>query len=761
MASRREFLQAVGASTLGALTFTGCQPTGEFVAQSRVRLPEDLVSAYEDWYATSCEGCGAGCGTIVRVVAGRAKKVEGIPEHPLNQGRTCARGQAAVQEQYHPDRIPGPLMRRGPRGAVDGFFPVTWDDALDRVATNLRELYGAGRGNEVAMLTQPLGAHRATLLDRFTQAYGARWLRLDPLPQTPVRTAVERVFGIDRLPAFDIQRSRYVLSFGADFLSTWLSPVHYGYEYGIFRQGYYQADRFAPRTGQQPRGHLVQVEPRFSMTAANADEWVWIRPGMEGLLALSMLQVIVSEGLGDPAGVAMLGSASGLDQYAPEQVAVDTGVGAERVRRIAREFAQRGPSLALAGGLAAAHTNGTENLAAVYALNLAVGSVGRPGGVLPNPPPVLGLPPTTRASTLSEWQDLTRELRAGQVQTVLIHDANPVYGLPAGLQVQDALHHASLIVSFSSFMDETTALADLVLPSHLPLEDWGDSIPDPGPGLQVLTMQQPVVRPFFDTRSVWDVLLVLAEEIGGEMPEALPWPTFQSMLKDGARELMQHTAQAAPAADPRSFDYFWVQLLQQGGWWEAPRAELQEPSVVNARTPLQLDWRPPVLAGNEAEFPFYLAVFAHNSWREGRASHLPWMQAAPDPVTTVVWQSWVEVNPRLADRLDLEEGDLVAVETPVGRAELPVYVSPAAPPDVLSIPMGQGHAFYGRWASDRGVNPMQLLAPLVDRSTGALAYAATRARLIKLGKRVQLPKLEGTEPARQVPNSPVLEITTS
>src|SRR5690606_20912370 len=144
---------------------------------------------------------------------------------------------------------------------------------------------------------------------------------------------------------------------------------------------------------------------------------------------------------------------------------------------------------------------------------------------------------------------------------------------------------------------------------------------------------------------------------------------------------------------------------------------------------------------------------------DGHAAHLPWLQAAPDPVTSVTWQTWIELNPRTAAELGVREGDLVAVDTPAGQAVAPVYVNPAAPPDVLGIPLGQGHAGYGRWAAGRGVNPLDLLAPLVDEATGALAYAATRARLVPVGRRISLPKLEGSVPAYQLPDAQVLKVT--
>src|SRR5438093_673697 len=146
--TRRRSLQ-VAATATGAVAFTGCQvqlpqtPLREFVEQSRVRLAEDTVTAYENWYASTCRQCGAGCGIIVRVVEGRAKKVEGNPDHPLNLGKLCARGQAAVQEQYHPDRLRGPQrLAGGPQLRGRGTFsPTTWEEALRDLGSRLHEVY--------------------------------------------------------------------------------------------------------------------------------------------------------------------------------------------------------------------------------------------------------------------------------------------------------------------------------------------------------------------------------------------------------------------------------------------------------------------------------------------------------------------------------------------------------------------------------------------------------------------------------------------
>ncbi len=756
--TRRQFLQAAATTSVGAVVFTGCQPARhEFLIESRPQLAEDVVNGYENWYATVCRGCSAGCGTIVRVIDGQAKKVEGNPDHPLNLGKLCARGQASVQEQYHPDRIQGPMKRTGERGS-GSFVDISWDEALDTLRTRLSQLRSQGRQSDVALLTDPLRAHRAFLVERFASAYGLQWHTLDLTGEAPLREAARRVFGSDILPEFDIQNARYVLSFGADFLGPWLSQVHYSIEYGRFREGDYRARQFRPRQQGTPRGYLVQVEPRMSATGASADEWVWVKPGSEGTLALAIGQVMLAEGTADANGAQLLGGPTSLNIYSPERVADQVGIPSDRIRQIARAFADQKPALAIAGGTSSTYTNSTEALTAILTLNLIAGNVGRPGGILANPGPAInGLTVNPKRDTLADWQRLTDRIRSGGFQAVLVKDANPVYESPAALRFGESLRNAPFIASFSSFHDETTRMADLILPSNLPLEEWGDDVPDPAPGFQIHTVQQPAIRPLYDTRSFSDILLTLGDELGSPVREALPWRTFKDLLRERLRPLQ--SAQRGSVREP-DFERFWVKMLQQGGWWDETNTGTSQPvTAAPDVTRLIASFPAPQFEGGDRDYPFNLVLFPHNTLGTGSGAHIPWLQSAPDPMTSATWQSWVEVNPAVARDMGLREGDVVTVETPRGKIDVPVYINRAASPTVLSIPLGQGHTDYGRWAEKRGANPLDLVGPSTDQATGALAYGSARAKLTKTGRHMSLPKYEGTAESVQLEEIQILKIT--
>jgi len=742
--SRRQFLQ-LSATSLGGALYAGCSfPAKELLVQSPVRLPEDLVTGLDNWYASGCGQCPAGCGVVVRVIEGRAKKLEGNPFHPVNGGKSCARGQAAVQAVYHPDRIQGPLRRTGERGS-GRFAPISWDEGLNQLTGELQRLRGSGAADGAVLVTAPLRGHLGLVVQQFASAYGLQHLSYEPVEQTALRAAMKNLFGQDLLPEFDIARAAYVLSFGADPLGSWLSPVHYGRAYGEFRQG------------RAKRGTFVQVEPRFSTTTAGADEWVPVRPGTEGILALSLAQVIVAEKLGEQSVADALTGGAGaraLEAFQPTRVAAETGVPAERIVALARAFAGNRPALAVGGGSAAAHTNGLFNLTAIYALNLLVGSAGKPGGLLFNPPPTLkGVPAAGVAAPFRAWQDLVGRLREGRgrpVSLLMVHAADPVYGLPGALQFGEAIGKVPLIVSFSSFMDDTAAMADLILPDHTFLESWGSDIPEPGPGHEAVTFQQPAVAPVFETRPFGDVLLTLAEEVGGAVQRALPWDTMQTLLREAAGLLQREQRGVVREAE---FPVFWTKLLQRGGWWD----ELSK-GPAPATRPVQLPQVAvaPRFAGDDE---YHFLPFPSVSLGAGEGAHLPWLQATPDPLTTVTWQTWVELNPRTAHKLGLQEGDVVAVVSPHGEIEAPVYVYPAAREDTVAMPMGQGHRHSSRWSEGRGVNPAAILAPLLDEQTGALAWAATRVRLRPTGKRLRLPKIEGSVISIQRPGADVVEVT--
>ena len=275
--SRREFLALGAKATAGTMIFAACGlPERELIVQSPVDMPEDLVRGEDAWYATTWPDMPGGDGLIVRVMQGRAKKIAGNPDHPVNLGKQSARHDAAIQLTYHPDRISEPMLRQSKGGLYE---PISWQ----RAEQLMQRAVEAGKDN-MSVVTNPLGGHLEWVAINFAALNGGRHIKFDPTEQGVMQDAIRFVYEQEDPPHYDIANANTILSIGADWLSTWQSSVGYSVRYGEFRS-------------KHDRGYLIHAEPRMSMTAANADLWLPVIPGYEGHLAMSMAQVIVDERL--------------------------------------------------------------------------------------------------------------------------------------------------------------------------------------------------------------------------------------------------------------------------------------------------------------------------------------------------------------------------------------------------------------------------------------------------------------------------------
>jgi anaerobic selenocysteine-containing dehydrogenase len=533
----------------------------------------------------------------------------------------------------------------------------------------------------------------------------------DPFGQDAHLSANESVYGVRDLPEHDIPGTRYLLSFSGDFLETGLSPVHFGYAYGMMR-------------GARPtvRGKFVHFGPRLSMTAASADAFLPITPGTEGFAALGIAHVLVNEKLTPAAAVASALWNAGLRDATPGAVEERTGVPAGDIETVAREFASNQPGMAMAGDAAASCTNGVFNLSCVALLNVLAGNVGKPGGItfpdrrtafakygeeapLLLPPAETGYPAVRAA---------VEGMRNGAFRMALLSGAtNPAFTLPPSLRFGEALLKVPTIVSLASFLDETTSLSDLVLPVPTGLEEWGDDVAPVGHSGEAITLGQPVVETFRDTRSMPDILIAAAKEMGGRAAAALPWNSFRECLDQ---------AYAGMGIDLE-------EARRNGGIFAGiPGAERKAPKGTATALPKASE---AVFEGDRARYPLLLHVYPSISHFDGRGANLPWLQELPDPVATAVWRNWVEVGPKTAARLGLSDGDGVTVESPFGSLQAFVFLHPAIAEGVAAMPLGQGHTRYGKYAADRGGSPYALLPASVESVTGAPARQTTRVSLVR------------------------------
>ncbi|TAJ90339.1 hypothetical protein EPO44_14880, partial [bacterium] len=587
---RRDFLKIVGLGTT-ATAVSGCTLQGVGTALQLTEQEIRPESGPESWVASTCGLCAGGCGVVVRKIGARAVKLEGNPVHPVNRGRLCPVGQASLQLLYNPDRLRSPLKRVGERGAGK-WEKIGWDEAIALMASKLKELRGQGKPHTLVVLSGQGSELADLLMRRFLNSYGSPNF-FHANSEEPSSLAQYITQGIKGRVAYDFENSDYILSFAAPLVEGWLSPVRQMRALGHIRQG---------RPGH--RGKLVQVESRLSATAAKADEWIPVRPGTEGILALGFAHVIVREDLYDRAfAEKYFAGFEGfktlvLDQYAPQKASAVTGVPAEVIERLAREFARSGPSLALAGDGLLQQGDATRSAVAIHALNALVGSIDRQGGVLVQQSPPLSSwspvqqdqiaaagigRPVLRLSSAGILSETILAERPYKTNALFIVGANPLYSAPSSFRA--ALRKVPFVVSFSLFPDETAEEADLILPDCTSLERWDIQTEVPGFALNAVGIGQPALPPLYQSRAAAEVVFDLAKALGGNISASFPWNSPKEAIQSLVRGLYRTKRGVIfteefqeehlhyrlrqwswAGQDYPTFEDFWKEIMAKGGW---------------------------------------------------------------------------------------------------------------------------------------------------------------------------------------------------
>ncbi len=716
---RRDFFKVYAAA--GVAVLQGCRRRDEEWIESPVRRSTALPGA-SVWRRSICGQCGAGCEIEVRTVDRLAKKIEGLPEGFVNAGGVCALGHSALQELYHPDRVTEP-MRRGASGELE---PVSWEEALESAATAIAAAPDATTVVSGAPSGPLLGLWR-----RFAAALGApapvHWQPADVVVE---REAARLAFGEATRPAYDLARADYVLSIGAPFLDGWRSAAHF-------------AGAWAELTADR-RGKLVQVEARHSLTAANADDWLPVRPGSEGFFVRGLAGLLLGSGT---VGEAERAAYETLYPEAPPDLAATAercGIDASRIERLAAELSRADRPLVMVGGSALDGGTGVAAGAAGLALNGLLGAVGREGGVFAGldfgfegrvagdaeatvPPAALG----------------DRLAGSGESSVLVVSEADPLYAMPG---FESAMGGVGTVIALSAFFDDTTLRADLVLPIQTDLERFQAVEPDPVRGIPALLVASPTVAPRGEARHPGDVALALAAAAGS----ALPWPGFQEAVEAALSDAFTATrATGDDAIDPVALPasliagalnarQFVRRTTDAGGLVgteEMRRAPIRPPQVDGEGAPAGLPDPAslPAPAAPVGVESFTLIPFESVKLGDGRGANRPWLQELPDPLSTVMWGSWVEMATADADGLGVRTGDIVRLTGTAAEIELPAIVLPTVRPGCLGVPVGGGHADYGRYARGRGVNVNALLT--ADRrvaGAGAFARGDLRVRVERL-----------------------------
>jgi anaerobic selenocysteine-containing dehydrogenase len=761
--SRRTFIKitAVAGAAVAASRIFSHPALGSVI--NSPELPEGEGVITEKWVPTSCLNCATRCATRVRVVNGRAVKVTGNPLSRVSEGENCARAHVGLQVLYDPARITAPLKRTNPakgRGIDPGWTEISWEMALNEVSGKLRALRETRTPERLLLLSGLNTVSAEDVIRRFADAYGTpNVVSADGLNNEADKAGEWMADGHYTQSAYDLERTNYILSFGVSILESYKPLARSLRMWGKIR-------------GERPiRAKVVVIDPRYSVTALRSDRWVPVNPGTDGALALAIAHVIISEGLYDVDFVR--NRTSGFDEYKelvteyydPETVSAITGIPADTIRQIAREFAATRPAIAWRGRGATSWPNGSYAGYAIFCLNALVGSIDVPGGVIYQENPeyhpmpeiaeddMVGKGRTRPALDLRKTKDFpVAEVVTNQVaDSILKSQPYPVemaigfnsnfnMSAPGAGRWDEALARVPYYVHAAPFISEMAEYADIILPLTTFMEEWAYDHSPPGSGFAEARIKQPVVEPLYDTRNSIDIVFNIAGRLGGTVKQSF------AGIGDGAEGFVKYrTADLAP----------WEKLLEQGVWvgpdyeyykydriFKTPSGKFEFRSgnlvalmkdngeEINSLTGLPY-YREIEYLGDRDGYPLLLSTYQPLLNIENGSQNYPWAQEMFLVMHGSGWTNFAEINRRTAHGLGIKDGDIVWVESPFDKIKAKARVFEGIHPGVVSIARGQGHRADGEWAKGIGVNPNEIIGVDYDRLSGQSALFNTRVRVYR------------------------------
>jgi len=757
----------LGATAFVAATATASyalnRPEVDLVLPSDENIDEFPV---EEWIATSCLNCTTRCATSVRVVNGKAVRIASNRLSKFSDGETCPRSHIGLQVLYDPDRFTGPMMRTNTqkgRGVDPGWTSISWDQALNQISNRLQSIRAQGNGEPHKLLLMH-GLNTVSdedLIKRFASAYGTPNVISHEALENEAESAGGWMADGHYTPtAYDLEHTNYILSFGAGIVESQKPLSRNLRMWGKIRR-------------ERPnRAKIVVVDPRYSVTAAKSDQWIPINPGTDGSLAMAIANVIISEGLYDSDFIQNW--TTGFDEYrelalrhnSPELASEITGIDAEAIRRLSREFASATPSIAWRGRGATCWPNGSYTSYAIYCLNALVGSIDVPGGVIYQEYP--------------EYRDMPGVIedsiaKAGKSQSVIdlrgngtFPAANVVTNQVADSILADSPYQVDIAVGFNCnfnmvapgtgrwdkamqklpyyihvapAMTEMAQYADIILPASTFLEEWGYEHCPPGPGFAEAKIKQPVVEPLNNSRATADIIFDLANRLGGTVAQSFAGigDTPEGFVRYRTEQFVN-----------------WTQFREEGVWigasyqyrkydaiFDTPSGKFEfrsgnlekllDEAGINGSDlqSVMPDYRPVDTLGDKVEYPLSLVTYHPVMDIRNGDQNYPWAQEIFMVMHGQGWNNYIELNSDTAREHKISDGDKVWVESQFGRIKAKARVFQGIHPHVVAIANGQGHWSAGRWADGIGVNPNDIIGVDYDTISGQSCFFNTRVRVYK------------------------------
>jgi Fe-S-cluster-containing dehydrogenase component/anaerobic selenocysteine-containing dehydrogenase len=658
--SRQKFLALLTASA--AFAAAGCsnyRDKGEIVPYTK--KPEEITPGVANYYASTCTGCSQRCGMLVKTREGRPIKLDGNPDHPVNAGALCARGQAGILGLYDPARLRTPV--RGSGTGMPG--EVAWAAAETEILAQLEAC--RQKALEIAIVTTPLLSPSArSVITDFVAAYpSTRVYMYDMFPEETRRAAWERSYGTDAVPGIAWDRAEVIVSLESDFLGVEGNTVEATRRFAAGRNA----------VGGGTTARLYAIEGTMSLTGANADYRLRLSPDAQGELVFGLLHElgVVRKGVSlDPAALQAIAGTT------LQSVATRHGLAIDILQHLAGDLLEfRGKAIVHAGAPLPESVH-----VAVHYLNDILGN----GSLYER---TTAATAGFSAATQNDMDAVVAGMRKGNVGMVLHFSGNPVYQLPRGFGYADALRSVPLSVSFAETEDETGALCTFVLPVHNMLESWGDHQVRTG----VLSLQQPVIAPLYDSRQKEGVLLSWIRP---------GTPYQEGLYRDYIKQRWERDVYPA-AGGIAGFVPFWRASLHDG--------IVSIPGSVEPERAFNTAALSSLSGMQSAAQGFTLLLRPNHFIGDGSYANNGWLQELPHPVSKIVWDNYAAVSPGTAQSLGVETSDLIEVTTKHGRQTLPVFVQPGQADRCISLELGYGRWNAGPIGTGVGTDAAMLLPP--------------------------------------------------
>ncbi|HRI23174.1 MAG TPA: TAT-variant-translocated molybdopterin oxidoreductase [Ferruginibacter sp.] len=459
---RRDFLKYLGFSTAAAAVAASCEmPVRKAVPY--LKRPDDVIPGVANYYASTYVNGGDTISVVVKQRDGRPIKIEGNELSSITKGGTNAQAQASVLDLYDNTRLRYPMQSDG-----KGFKEVTSFDAFDKMVSG--SLAGI-TGKPVVILTSTVNSPSTlAIINEFIAKYpGSRHVQYDAVSYSGMLLANEVCYGKKAIPSYHFENAKVIVSLGADFLGTWLSPTEFSHQYAQNRK----------ITGGKPTlSRHFQFESMMSMTGSNADDRYTHKPSETGAVALALL--------------AKLGLSLAPIKLTDEKLL-------KGIEKAAAELnAHKGEALVVCG------SNDANIQMIVNAINEQIGANGKTIN--------WGMTSNYKNGSDADMMKLIDDMNAGTVGAVFIHGVNPAYTLGNAKKFKDGLKKV-VSVSFNGTMDETTELCRYIIPSNHWLESWGDAEPKTG----YYSLMQPTINPLFKTRAFQTSLIKWSAAAGSQI----------------------------------------------------------------------------------------------------------------------------------------------------------------------------------------------------------------------------------------------------